>query len=871
MKRHFRVNVLFPILLALLSLEVSALVLPSDSAPEIYYSSPQQYTIADITVTGIKHYEASLLINISGLQVGQQIAIPGDDISNAIKKFWRHGLFSDVTISATRKTNSKIWLEIALKERPRLSLINYHGLKKSEKEDIETSIGMIKGSQVTPNLINRTEQIITAHFVDKGFHNVDVNIVQRDDQANENQLIIDIFVDKKEKVRVQNFYLAGNEVLSYNKANRTMKKTNGKRLINMFRTKKFISEEYKNDKTTLIQKYNELGYRDAIIVSDSVVPGEFENTVDVYLKIEEGRKYYFGNFNWVGNTKFPSDQLAYKMRIEPGDVYNQSLLTERLETDEDAVGSLYSDNGYLFYNLNPVEVAIVDDSLINLEMRIQEGPQATLSNIFIRGNTKTNEQVARRELRVKPGQLFSKSALMRSVRELSQLGHFDPETLGANLEVLPNAEDATVDLVFNVDEKANDQIELSGGWGAGMFVGTLGLSFNNFSIQNFFDKESWKPLPSGDGQTLSLRAQTNGRFYQNYSISFREPWLGGKRPNSLSVSAYRSIQTGVSNNYGYYGGNSGYGGGYGGYGGSSYGNGYGSNYRTAEMYDDSKHLNVTGVSIGFGKRLTWPDDYFMLYEELSYQRYDILNWYFLGFDTGKSNILSLTSTLTRSSIDNPIYTRRGSKFSMSLQLTPPYSMFNDIDYKNATESVKYKYVEYHKWKFSAQSFSPLSNDAKLVLMSRAEYGFLGYYTADARSPFERFNLGGDGLSGYNLYGSETVGLRGYENGSLTYYDKSGQSAGNIYTRLTMELRYPLMLETSSTIYALGFVEAGRSWGDFRDFNPFELKRAAGAGVRIFLPMFGMMGIDWAYGFDPAEPRAGQANGSQFHFLIGQQF
>lgn len=867
MKRHIIVTLISSVMLMLSSLSAVALSIPNDSVPEIYYSSPQKYTIADISVTGIKHYEASLLINISGLEVGQEITIPGEEITNSIKKFWRHGLFSDVTISATKRVGSKIWLNIDLTERPRLSLINYHGMKKSEKEDIEGAIGMIKGSQVTPNLINRTNQIITAHFVEKGFHNVEVNIIQRDDAANENQLIIDIYVDKKEKVRVSNFYIAGNDVMSYNKINRAMKKTNGKKIINFFRTKKFIDDEYDNDKNTLITKYNEQGYRDAIIVADSVVPGELENTVDVYLSVEEGRRYYFGDFNWVGNTKFPSDQLEFKMRIESGDVYNQSLLTERLETDEDAVGSLYSDNGYLFYNLQPVEVAIVSDSLINLEMRIQEGPQATLSDVAIRGNSKTNEQVARRELRVKPGQLFSKSALMRSVRELSQLGHFDPETLGQNLEVLPNADDATVDLVFNVDEKANDQIELSGGWGAGMFVGTLGLSFNNFSIQNFFNKESWKPLPSGDGQTLSLRAQTNGKYYQNYSISFREPWLGGKRPNSLSVSAYRSIQTGVSNNYGYYGGGSNYNpyNSYGsGYGSSSYGNQY-------PTYDESKHLNVTGASVGLGKRLSWPDDYFMLYNELSFQHYDILNWYFLGFDTGKSNILSLTSTITRSSIDNPIYTRRGSTFSFSLQLTPPYSMFNDIDYNNATDAEKYKFIEYHKWKFSAQSFTPLSNDAKLVLMSRAEYGFLGAYNESARSPFERFNLGGDGLSGYNLYGSETIGLRGYENGSLTYYDNEGESAGNIYTRLTMELRYPLMLETSSTIYALAFVEAGRSWGDFKDFNPFELKRAAGAGVRIFLPMFGMMGIDWAYGFDQAEPRAGDASGSQFHFIIGQQF
>ncbi len=860
MKKNIRITFLSALFIAISSLAMYGQESSNDDVPEIYYSSPQKYKIEDIIVSGIQHYEADLLINISGLKIGQEINIPGDDITNAIKKFWRHGLFSDVAILATKKVGSKIWLEIKLKERPRLSLINYHGLKKSEKEEVEESIGMIKGSQITPNLLNRTEQIITSKFVEKGFNNVEVNIVQRDDNANENQVIVDVYVDKKEKVKIENLYIEGLEVFSYKQANRSMKKTNGKKLINLFRTKKFINDEYKNDKVALIDKYNEKGYRDAIITTDSVAPGTEENTVNVYLKVKEGRKYYFGDFTWIGNTKYPSDVLEYQMRIKSGDVYNQKLLTERLETDEDAVGSIYSDNGYLFYNLQPVEVAIIEDSLINLEMRIQEGPQATLNNIIINGNTKTNENVARRELRVKPGQLFSKSALMRSVRELSQLGHFDPETLGQNLEVLPNAEDATVDLVFNLDEKANDQVEISGGWGAGMFVGTLGLSFNNFSIQNFFDKESWRPLPSGDGQSLSLRAQTNGKYYQNYSVSFHEPWIGGKRPNSLSFSAYRSIQTGVSNNFGYYG-----------YGSSGYDYGYGNGIYQPD-YDESKHQKVTGVSLGFGKRLSWPDDYFSLYTEASYQHYNIKNWWYVSpdFTTGTSNILAFTVALSRSSIDNPIYSRRGSSFSISTQFTPPYSLLNDMNYNTADEVDKYKFIEYHKWKANAQAFTPLSSDAKLVLMSRAEYGFLGYYKKAARSPFERFNVGGDGLSGYNLYGSETIGLRGYENGSLTPY-QNGESMGNLYTKLTMELRYPLLLEPSSTIYALAFVEAGRAWADFRDFNPFDLKRSVGAGVRLFLPMFGMMGIDWAYGFDKAETGNPSDNGSQFHFVIGQQF
>lgn len=854
MKRHLIKVILIPLVITTLSFfSVTASSLPNDSVPEVYYSSPQKYTIAGITVSGIKQYEPSILISLSGLQVGQEISIPGDEITASIKKFWRHGLFSDVKISATKRVGSKIWLNIALTERPRLSLINYHGLKKGEKEELEDMIGMIRGSQITPNLINRTEQIITSHFVEKGFGNTEVDIVQRDDPANENQLIIDIYVDKKEKVRIDNLYISGNEVFNYRKMNRSMKKTNAKYWINIFRTKKYIEEEYDNDKMALIQKYNEKGYRDAIIVTDSVVPGKKENTVDIYLGIEEGGQYYFGNFGWIGNTKFPSEQLQFQLRIEPGDVYNQTLLSERVETDEDAVTSLYTDNGYLFCSLNPVEVAIVDDSLINLEMRIQEGPQATLNSIAIKGNTKTNEKVARRELRIKPGQLYNKTALVRSIRELSQLGHFDPETLGNNLDISPNFDDATVDLTFNVDEKANDQIELSGGWGAGMFVGTLGLSFNNFSIQNLFNKREWNSfLPSGDGQSLSLRAQTNGKYYQNYSVSFTEPWLGGKRPTSLSVSAYYSVQTGTSSSS-YY---------------SSYYNSNSSYYST--NYDDSKHINVFGASVGLGKRLSWPDDYFSLYEELAYQHYDLKNWYFLGFQNGESNVLSLKTSITRSSIDNPIYTRRGSYLSLSLQLTPPYSMFNDINYNDASDKVKYKFIEYHKWKFKAQSFTPLSNDAKLILMARAEYGFLGYYNEDAKSPFEKFSLGGDGLSGYSLYGTETIGLRGYEDGSLTYYNDDGESDANIYSRLTMELRYPLLLEPSSTIYALAFVEAGRSWGEFKDFHPFELKRSAGVGVRIYLPMFGMLGFDWGYGFDAAETGTG-ANGSQLHFIIGQSF
>ncbi|MFB6343650.1 outer membrane protein assembly factor [Saccharicrinis sp. FJH62] len=882
---------------------LSGVLAQTNVKPEIYYSAPRKYTIGAITVSGIKHYEESLLIAYSGLAVGSEVSIPGDDITAAIKKFWKQGLFSDVTITADSIVNDKVYLNIQLQERPRLSVINYHGLKKSEITDLEEKISMIKGAQVTPNLINNTQKVIKNHFIEKGFHNTTVTIHQKDDLNAENQVIIDIFVDKKEKVKIANFIVDGNQAITFNKINRTMKKTNEKnKLRNFFRSKKFITEQYDEDKIKLIEKYNELGYRDAVIEVDSIYPGTEENTVNVYLKVDEGDKYYFRNLSWVGNTKYTSDQLSQQLRIKDGDVYNQKLLNERLNTDDDAISNLYLDNGYLFFNLIPVEVMVDNDS-IDLEFRMTEGTQATVNKVIINGNDRTHEQVARRELRVKPGQLFSKDNIIRSVRELAQIGQFDPERIEPIPK--PNPEDGTVDIVFNLTEKATDQVELSGGWGAGMFVGTLGLSFNNFSIRNIFNKETYHPLPSGDGQTLSLRAQTNGRIYQSYSLSFNEPWLGGKKPNSLSVSMYHSVQTDLSAAYSaysnpYYGGYGGYGGYgssyYGGYGGYGYGNTDYGGYSTLEDYfrnsEASKHMYVTGASAGLGRRLNWPDDFFTLYNELSYQRYDIKDWYYsyFGFKNGISNVLSFTTTLSRNSIDNPIFTRNGSQYSFSVQLTPPYSLFSKTDFKTVSDlangittddaavleanaQILNKYVEYHKWKFKGATFTPLTKDAKLILMAKAEFGYLGYYNKYKTSPFEKFRLGGDGMSGYSLYGSETIALRGYENGSLTpieYYSSgSAKENGNMYVKYTAELRYPLVLETSSTIFALAFLEAGNAWGEWKNFNPFTVKRSAGVGVRIFLPMFGLMGIDWGYGFD--KDARGTLGASQFHFVIGQQF
>ena len=847
--------------------------------PTILYSTtPKRYEIGGITVSGIDNYEDYVLIGLSGLSVGQVIDVPGEEISNAVRRYWKHGLFSDVKITAERIEGNKIYLNIALVQRPRLSQINYNGVKKSEKEDLEKKIGLLNGNQITPNMINRAKIVISRYFDEKGFKNADITLVQRDDITHEGQVILDINVDKKEKIKVHKITINGNEALTDKKLKWAMKKTNEKGFNRyLFRQKKFIETDYENDKDNIINKYNEYGYRDAHIVADSIVPYD-EKTVDVYLTVEEGNQYFIRDISWVGNTVYPSNALSEYLRMKNGDVYNQKLLDERLKTDDDAIGNLYYNNGYVFFRCFPTEVNVGTDS-VDLEMRITEGPQATIDHVRIAGNDRLYENVVRRQLLTLPGALFNKDALVRSMREISQSGHFNPETI--NPDVKDNSTNGTVDVNWMLESKANDQVEFSIGYGMTGVIGKIALKFTNFSMYNLFHKsDNYRGIiPQGDGQTFSISGQTNGTYYQSYNISFYEPWLGGKRPNALSVNAFYAKQTGVNQNFyntAYYQNMYNY---MYGYGYGNYNNYYYNNYES--YYDPDKYMKMYGVSLGWGKRLHWPDDYFQIYGELAYQRYDLNNWdYYFILSNGQCNNINAGVTFSRNSIDNPIYPRHGSEFTFSLSATPPYSLWDGVDYKalsevkntdaNYTDALKkrYNWIEYHKWKFKGKTYTALTGGQKcFVLMTRAEIGILGHYNPFKKSPFETFYVGGDGMSGYSYnYYTDMIALRGYDNGSLTPYGSEGYA----YTRFTAELRYPLMFENSTQIYALAFLEGGNAWTSIKRFNPFDMKRAAGVGVRINLPMVGLMGIDWAYGFDPVfESRT--HSGSQFHFILGQEF
>jgi outer membrane protein insertion porin family len=843
--------------------------------PEISYAgSAHEYVIGGLTASGVEGYEDYMLTGISGLSVGQEIEVPGAEITKAVKRYWNHGLFSDVSIVADSIVGDKIYLHFYLKPLQRVSDIVYHGIKKSERTDMETQLGLLKGGALTIAALDRAKILAKKYFDEKGFKNAEINFIQHEDLSNKNSVILDVNIDKKEKIRVRNIIVEGNEAFSdkdikgglFHKG--AFKKTHeAGKLASFLKAKKYTQDRWKKDKQSLIDKYDEKGYRDAEISEDSVWNVDPKH-VNIFLKVDEGKKYYIRNISWVGNTLYPSDYLSNVLEMKKGDVYNQKFMNKRLSEDDDAVGNLYWNHGYLFYQLNPTEVNIVGDS-IDLEMRIYEGQQAHLSHVRINGNDRLYENVIRRELRTKPGDLFSKDALMRSARELSSMGHFEPEKV--NPDVKPNQEDGTVDVNWDLVQKSNDQIELSLGYGQTGVIGKVGLKLNNFSIRNLFNKnkEHRGILPIGDGEVLQIGAQTNGSYYQSYNTSYSTSWFGGKKPVQFTVSAFYSKQTDVNSSYysssymsNYYNYLYGY--------GSSYQNNY-ENY-----YDPDKYVKMFGASIGWGKRLRWPDDYFQLSVQLAYTRYMLKNWDYFLINTGNCNNINLSFSLSRSSTDNPLFPRSGSDFLAQLTLTPPWSLWDGKDYKNMTDDStdpnyehdqkeKYRWIEYHKWKFSAKTYTALTNGAKcFVLMTRADIGILGSYNKYKKSPFETYYVGGDGMSGYSTtYTQETIGLRGYENGSLTPY----YSEGYAYDRFTMELRYPFLLG-NTTIYGLTFVEAGNAWHEAKNFNPFDMKRSAGVGVRIYLPMVGLMGIDWAYGFDKV---FGTKGGSNFHFVLGQEF
>lgn len=843
--------------------------------PSIEYSrTPQNYIIGGIKVEGVKNYDDYLLVGISGLSVGQRISIPGDEITMAVKRYWKNGLFSNVRIELDSIVGQKAYLCVKLTQRPRISQINYNGVKKSEKEDLEAKLGLIKDAQLTPNMIDKAKILAKRYFDEKGYKNAEIAIVQKDDVSAPDKIIVDVNVDKKTKIKVNQIIIEGNQALTLKQIKGTMftpgafKKTNEKgKFAEWFRPKKFIEEKYEEDKDNLIAKYNELGYRDAVIVADSVWAND-EKTVNVYVKIDEGQQYHIRNIDWAGNTVYNTENLANLLRMQKGDVYNQKKLDDRLNMDEDAISKLYLNNGYVFSRIDPVEVNIDGDS-IDLEMRITEGTQATIGHVRISGNDRVYENVVRRELRNKPGDLYNQEALERSFREIASMGHFEQNV---NPQVTPNMETGTVDINWGLTSKSNDQIEFSLGYGQTGVIGKIVLKFTNFCMANLFNRDGLRRgiLPQGNGETFSISGQTNAQFYQSYGISYVNPWFGGKRPNQLSFSAFFSKQTDV-NEY-YY--NEAYQNSYYNY---LYGIGSTSSNIYENYYDPDKYVKIFGVSLGWGKRLRWPDDYFTLVADLSYQRYIMKDWKYFMIANGTCNNISLNLTLGRNSTDNPIYPRRGSEFSLTASLTPPYSLFDKKDYASLATNYqsstyqrelqeKYRWVEYHKWKFRSKTYTALSGSNKCpVLMTRVEFGVVGSYNKNKLSPFETFYVGGDGMSGYSsTYATETIGLRGYGNGSLT----PNGYIGYAYDRFTLELRYPLMLEGSTNIYALAFVEGGNAWNNVSKINPFDMKRSAGVGVRIFLPMIGLMGIDWGYGFDEVFGTKGKSN---IHFILGQEF
>ena len=831
---------------------------------EVDYNHPQKYYVAGIEVEGNTYFSDQQIISQTGMHEGMQVTVPGDDLSNVVRRLWLQRYFEDVAveIDSLNAARDSAWFRIRILERPRMSRWTFTGVKSGERKDLEERLNLRRGGEFSEYVQKTSVDIIKRYYAEKGFLLCDVDTQVQRDSVVRNAIRVNFAVNKGQKVRIKDINFIGNDHVSEFKLARAMKKTKSNKIYNFFSSKKFNEKEYINDKKSVVSVFNEAGYRDARLVRDSIYYVE-PGRLGIDLEFEEGDKYYFRDVTWTGNSIYSSDALNEVLGIQKGDPYDVVTMEKHLfgggkQTEMD-VTKLYQDHGYLFFRVTPVETNIQNDS-VDVELRISEGKQATLNNIIINGNDLTNEKVVRRQIFTRPGYLFSRTDFERSIREIASLGQFDPEAIMSETgySILPNQLNNTVDLVYNVTEKPSSQLEVSGGWGGRTFVATVGVSFNNFSTHRMFDKGAWRPVPLGDAQNLAFRFQTNGTYYTALTASFTEPWLFGKKPTSLNLSAYYTRQT--------------------------------NSYLAFNILSHDREMEVYGFSASLGSRLNWPDTYFVLYNGFNWQSYRLTNWYsgYFIFDDGVANNINYTLNLVRNSSDQQIYPRAGSEFSLSLQLTPPFSLlrkhdfdaegnkvpvksWKDVDYSNWSGRDRYRWIEYHKWKFSAANYTKLIGD--LVLMSRAQFGYLGYYNRKwGYSPFEGFLVGGDGMSGYYSYGTEVISLRGYENYSLTPYEPSTYNsngyayAGNVYDKFTFELRYPIILQPSSTIYALVFAEGGNCWSDIKKFNPFQIKRSAGVGVRIFLPMVGLLGVDWGYGFDgPAGSK------SQFHFVIGQQF
>lgn len=862
------------------------------------FDQGKKYILAKVSVVGKISFNEQTVVTFSGLQKGQEIAVPGEEISGAIKKLGKLGLFDEIAFYVNKIDNDSIYLDLNIVELPKLNEVKFVGIKRSKVEGLIKDNNLTKNKIVNENLITTTKNYIENKYKKDGFYNTKVTITNTLDTVNGHHVNMLVRVDKGDKVKISSIDFIGNKQLTSSQLRGAMKDTKQKNVLRILKSSKFIPEKYKTDLEKVVATYKEKGYRDARIIYDSVTYNKKKNMLAIKIKMEEGNKYYFGNIKFLGNTVYPDQLLSRYLGIKKGETYNGVLLEKRIadktKPDAEDITNLYQNNGYLFSNINAVEVKTVNDT-IDFEIRVTEGPIAYFNKISVVGNDKTNDHVIYRELRTKPGEKYSKEQLVRTIREIGQLGFFDPEAIDPKFKNV-DASAGTVDIEYHVVEKGSSQVELQGGYGGGGFIGTLGLSFNNFSARNIFNKESYKPLPMGDGQKVSLRLQ-GSTYFQTYSISFSEPWFGGKKPVQFSSSISYSKQ-------------------------------FLNNYATRSV-DKSKSFNILTLQVGLAKRLTVPDDYFVLSQSVSYQHYDLNNYNtgLFTFGNGASRNLAYTIGLSRSNKGvNPIFPTYGSDFSISAKVTPPYSLFNGIDYGNLqnekeyksqytgsptsgvdgqplntgdyvkTETVngqsgivsvgsdyasadtdqgkvdqkKYNWLEYYKIKFKADWYTKLYG--KLVLRTLTEFGFLGAYDQTRGVvPFERFYLGGDGMQSYSMDGRETIGLRGYENNSLTPVNSRNEQIGaTIYNKFSMELRYPITLKSSASIYALAFLEAGSSYPTFKDYNPFDLYRSAGVGLRVFMPAFGLLGIDWGYGFDP-QPGETKAHGKEIHFIIGQQF